>query len=51
MSDEHTKNARPSSREQHEEGQNRKKKDAGRGEKGDKRRKQARRKRSRPEDK
>ncbi len=47
MSEEHQKNARPSSCEQHEKGQARKKKDAGK-EKGDQRRKSQRRKRRRP---
>ncbi len=47
MGEEHQKNARPSSREKHEEGQTRKQKDAG-GEKGDKRRTKQRRKRPRP---
>lgn len=49
MSEEHKKNARPSSREKHEQGQSRKRKDAG-GEKGDKRRKKQQRKRPRPQD-
>jgi hypothetical protein len=48
MSEEHHKNARPSSREQHEKGQTRKRKDAGT-EKGDKRRKSQKRKRRRPQ--
>jgi len=49
MGEEHQKNARPSSREKHEKGQSRKRKDA-QGEKGDKRRKKQQRKRRRPED-
>jgi hypothetical protein len=48
MSEEHQKNARPSSRERHEEGQTRKRRDAGR-EKGDVRRKRQQRKRRRPQ--
>jgi hypothetical protein len=48
MSEEHKKNARPSSREQHEKGQARKQRDTG-GEKGDKRRRRQQRKRRRPE--
>jgi hypothetical protein len=47
MSEEYHKNARPSSREKHEQGQARKRKDAGR-EKGDTRRKRQQRKRARP---
>jgi hypothetical protein len=46
--EEHRKNARPSSREKHEEGLARKAKDKGR-EKGDKRRKHQPRKRRRPD--
>jgi hypothetical protein len=46
---EHEKNARPSSREAHEEGQARKQRDAG-NEKGDKRRKRQQRKRPRPKE-
>ena len=45
MPEEHTNNARPSSRKKHQDGQARKKKDS-EGEKGDKRRKRQRRKRS-----
>jgi hypothetical protein len=48
MSEEHKKNARPSSRGKHEIGQARKKKDAGK-EKGDQRRKRQQRKRRRPQ--
>ncbi len=44
-----THQERPSSREQHEKGQERKQRDAG-GEKGDKRRKKQVRKRQRPQD-
>ena len=47
MSEEHKKNARPSSRGKHEAGQARKRRDAG-GEMGDKRRKRQQRKRRRP---
>ena len=46
MPEEHSRNARPSSREKHQEGQARKRKDTG-GEKGDKRRKRQERKRKR----
>jgi hypothetical protein len=49
MAEEHQKNARPSSREKHQEGQARKRQDAGR-EKGDQRRKGQQRKRRRPKD-
>jgi hypothetical protein len=49
MSDEHTKGKRRSTREKHEEGQRRKKLDAG-GEKGDKRRTRQPRKRTRPQE-
>jgi hypothetical protein len=49
MAEEHQKNARPSTREKHEEGQTRKDRDAGK-EKGDKRRKRQTRKRSTPQD-
>jgi hypothetical protein len=48
MSEEHKKNARPSSRGKHEKGQARKKRDSD-GEKGDKRRKKQQRKRRRPD--
>ena len=48
MSKEHQKNARPSSRGKHEEGQARKLKDKGK-EKADKRRKKQQRKRPRPQ--
>jgi len=48
MGEEHRKNARPSTRANHDEGQARKRKDAGR-EKGDKRRKVQQRKRRRPQ--
>lgn len=48
MSEEHRKNVRPSTRAQHEEGQARKRKDAGR-EKGDRRRRRHQRKRRRPQ--
>jgi hypothetical protein len=48
MSEEHEKNARPSSREKHQKGQAMKQRDAG-GEKGDKRRKKQQRKRRRPQ--
>ena len=47
MSAEHTKNLRRSAREKHEEGQARKRRDAGQ-EKGDQRRKKQQRKRRRP---
>ena len=47
---EHTRNARPSTQEKHEEGETRRRRDAG-GEKGDKRRgKHFQRKRRRPQD-
>ncbi len=48
MPEEHTRNARPSNRKKHQDGQARKKKDSGgeKGEKGDKRRKRQKRKRS-----
>jgi hypothetical protein len=49
MTEEHKKNARPSSREKHEEGQARKRRDSGK-EKGDVRRKRRNRKRSRREE-
>lgn len=48
MTEEHRKNSRPSTREPHEEGQARKRKDAGR-EKGDEQRKKQQRKRARPQ--
>ena len=47
MSEEHQKNARPSTRGKHEKGQARKRQDAS-GEKGDRRRKKQQRKRRRP---
>jgi hypothetical protein len=49
MTEEHHKNARPSSRGKHQKGQARKRKDAG-GEKGDARRKRQQRRRRRPPD-
>jgi hypothetical protein len=48
MAEEHTKNARPSTREGHEEGRARTKRDQ-KGEKADKRRKHPPRKRQRPQ--
>jgi len=48
MTEEHRKNVQPSSREQHERGQARKRRDAGK-ETGDTRRKRQQRKRRRPE--
>ena len=47
MGEEHQKNARPSTREDHDEGQARKERDAGK-EKGDKKRQRQQRKRPRP---
>jgi hypothetical protein len=49
MGEEHQKNARPSTRVDHEEGQARKQRDAGT-EKGDKRRSKQQRKRPRPQE-
>jgi len=49
MSEDHRKNARSSTREDHEEGQSRKRRDAG-SEKGDEKRTRQQRKRSRPKE-